>query len=140
MLPNKKRDACRYDPAGAPNDSWRDMKSEIEDITTDARSANREIARTVLEQLGGRRFVAMTGARNILAGNRSLSFRLPAKGGWAKRGINIVTVTLSGLDLYDVEFKRLYRLEVKTVAEESGVYAEDLQKVFTEHTGLRCRI
>lgn len=116
------------------------MKSEIEDITTDARSANREIARTILEQLGGRKFVAMTGAQSFLVGDHSVTFRLPAKGGWAKHGINIVKVTLNGLDLYDLEFKRLFKLEVKKVAEESGVYAEDLQKVFTEHTGLRCRV
>lgn len=116
------------------------MKSKTEDTTAESRGANQEIAKTILEQLGGRKFVVMTGAKKFLVGNRSLLFRLPAKGGWAKRGINIVTVTLNGLDLYDVEFKRLFKLEVKTVAEESGVYAEDLQKVFTEHTGLRCRL
>lgn len=108
--------------------------------TAEDREANREIARTILEQLGGKKFVVMTGASGFQPGNRSLTFRLPAQGGWAKHGINIVSVQLNGFDLYDMQFKRFYRLEVKLVEAATNVYAEDLQAVFTNHTGLRCRI
>ena len=35
------------------------------------------VAKTILRQLGGRSFIFMTGARNLIASADSLSFRIP---------------------------------------------------------------
>lgn len=61
-----------------------------------------EVAETILKQLGGDRFIAMTGARNFLADGNALRFRLPSN--FAKRRINAVRFTLNGTDTYDVVF------------------------------------
>ena len=65
-------------------------------------SDNMVVANTILEQLGGRRFVAMTGARNFTAiddQRGALSFKVPR----AKDGINAIKVTLTAMDDYTVE-------------------------------------
>lgn len=45
-------------------------------MTNDARKA---IAETILSQLGGRRFIAFTGAKEFVAIESGLMFRLPAR-------------------------------------------------------------
>ena len=94
------------------------------------------VAATILAQLGGRRFTAMTGAKNFIAGNDHLLFQLPA--GFARDGINKVKVTLDWTDTYTVEFLRCnFRTRsVVTVSTHSGVYDDGLQRLFAEVTGL----
>ena len=46
-----------------------------------------EVANTILEQLGGRQFQAMTGASQFVGSKNSLSFRLPGAGGFCKAGM-----------------------------------------------------
>ena len=65
------------------------------------------VAKIILQQLGGNKFVAMTGARNLLNVGNGLSFKIPGSGGFAKNGINYIKVTLNGLDTYDMEFGRI---------------------------------
>lgn len=94
------------------------------------------IAQTILAQLGGSRFMAMTGAKNFLDCGQALQFDLPAR--FAKGGINKVRVTLEPSDTYTVSFLK-YRpraLDCQTVAEVSEVYADSLRQVFTRETGL----
>jgi len=98
-----------------------------------------EVAKTILEQLGGRRFMAMTGAKNLLAGNCSLSFQLPSR--FAKDGINAVLIELTPADTYTVTFKKFFNsrtrgLVVNTVSEHTDVYCDTLQPLFTRETGL----
>ena len=59
------------------------------------------IAQTILAQLGGRRFIAMTGARNFICGENYLMFSLPK--GFAKDGINKIRITLDWTDTYIFE-------------------------------------
>jgi hypothetical protein len=87
------------------------------------------VAGTILQQLGGNRFAAMTGARELVAGPNSLRFRI---GRNASR-IGIVKVVLNGRDLYDMSF---YRRSGEVVNEEEDVYAEDLGRIFTANTGM----
>ena len=102
---------------------------------------NAAIAGEILRQLGGRRFVAMTGARAVMRDGSALIFRLPGAGGFCKAGINLVRIELNGQDLYDVKFQKLRRVggvpTVALVSEAGDVYAEDLRQVFEDHTGLR---
>jgi hypothetical protein len=92
-----------------------------------------------LQQLGGRRFIAMTGAHSFLScdDGDTLRFRLPRSTG-AK--VNFIKITLNWRDLYDVEFGRcsksggipVYRM----LSEAKNIYAEDLVPLFTRETGL----
>ncbi len=92
------------------------------------------VASVILEQLGGRRFLAMTGAKHLLAHPSALSFRLPSN--FAKRGINYIRIELNGMDLYDVTCSRVRGME--TIHEEKmlNVDCEQLRTVFTDVTGL----
>jgi hypothetical protein len=88
------------------------------------------IARTILEQLGGGRFVAMTGARAFVSTGKGLRFRLPC------RKANVVEITLTPSDEYDMRFWLLRGDNVKEVKRFEGVYFDQLQDLFTEATGL----
>ena len=92
------------------------------------------VAQTILMQLGGRKFLAMTGASHLVGSTDSLAFELPS--GFATNKANICRVTLNGLDLYDMEFCRLRAGKVTLVSRDSNIYAEDLQRMFTAATGL----
>jgi hypothetical protein len=44
-------------------------------------ATNKEVANIILQQLGGRKFIAMTGAKNFGCDNNMLGFSLPHIGG-----------------------------------------------------------
>jgi hypothetical protein len=97
--------------------------------------SNMQTANTILAQLGGNRFAVMTGAKNFIGGENTLTFRLPAR--FAQKSITGVRVTLDLVaDLYKVEFLAIRGLNVRTVSEFDGVYAEDLRDLFETETGL----
>ena len=107
----------------------------------------KDIAKTILQQLGGNKFIAMTGASKFQAhgggpGERpALAFRIPTR-----KGINAVKVTLTPGDVYTVEFLKVtppgfngegFRPASAVVKKKvEGVYFDQLQTVFTEATGL----
>lgn len=92
------------------------------------------IATTILEQLGGNKFLAMTGAKNLLAHESALSFKLPMK---TRDGSNYVKITLTAMDDYQMEFLSVRGLSVKPKTVREGIFAESLRDVFTSVTGLR---
>lgn len=101
-------------------------------MTTDER---KQIATTILQQLGGGRFLAMTGAKNLIFGEAGeLSFRLPI-GRW-----NHVKIELTPMDVYSVTFSKLGRRSgVPTVTATqtcNDVYCDDLQYIVSKCTGL----
>ena len=96
------------------------------------RERNQAIARAILAQLGGQRFAVMTGARQLLAIDSGLRFRIPA----ASDKINLVKVTLAADDTYTVEFYTVRGTSSRTVAAIDGLYADGLARVFTDRTGL----
>lgn len=89
------------------------------------------IAGTILNQLGGRRFVAMTGAHSIL--NLGNGLQVKFKG--SKRA-NVMRVELLECDLYTVRFYKMKGIDCPMVDEYALVHAESLQTVFTRATGL----
>lgn len=97
-------------------------------------SDGRQIAATIREQLGGRKFEAMTGAKDFMFGPKYLQFRLPAN--FARSGINIVKISLTPADLYDVEYMKYGRLNFKTIAVSKGLMFDQLRSDFTAKTGL----
>ena len=99
-------------------------------MTTDSKI----VAKTILQQLGGSRFTAMTGAKSLMAHADGLSFRLPSR--FARDGINYVKITLTPADTYDVEFGKVWGRQYRVVHVSEGDYAEDLRRIFTTWTGL----
>jgi hypothetical protein len=93
------------------------------------------IANNILAQLGGAKFCAMTGARQLVAGDDSLQFRI---GAGAVNKATHVRITLEPSDLYKVEFFKVRGTRpVQTCGEPlHGVYADQLQATFTSSTGL----
>ncbi len=94
------------------------------------------IAKTIAAQLGGNRFVAMTGA-TLIADHHALIIKLPRSS--PKGRINAITIALEPSDTYRMTFfhqQRAPSVERRVVAEQSDVYAEDLQRLFTDMTGL----
>ena len=91
------------------------------------------VAATILRQLGGGRFTAMTGAKNLLVTDEGLQFKIPR----AAKGINAVRVALATDDTYTVTFVKVAprALSWATVREVAGVYADQLQAIFTAETG-----
>ena len=95
------------------------------------------IAQTILAQLGGRRFIAMTGAGNFIGGDNYLMFSLPT--GFAKDGINKIRITLDWTDTYIFEALKVFpgpELKFDTIQKLDYVYADDLEDIFTNITGL----
>jgi hypothetical protein len=93
------------------------------------------IAKTILEQLGGSKFIAMTGAKSFITDGNGLQFKLPSR--FARGGTNFVRITLEPSDLYKMEFF-LYRKnrDLEMVDVMTGVYCDQLQTIFTGATGL----
>lgn len=92
------------------------------------------VASTILQQLGGKRFVVMTGAKNFVGGENFLSFQIKGKG--KKGSVNKFKVTLTGTDLYNVEAFYVKAPNFKVVDSAEGLYFDQLQETFTEMTGL----
>ena len=110
--------------------------------TTVMPSTDNGVAATILAQLGGQRFKAMTGAKSFAGDDKSLSFRLPGDPGFVKNNIRAVRITLTPADLYKVEFFALRKdadsgLRLPKVIETADdVYVDSLREVFTRATGL----
>lgn len=100
-----------------------------------------EIARTISDQLGGQRFALMTGASKFFALDSGLQFHLPSTRGYVRDGINLVKIILEVDDTYTIEFFRFNQrvINLLLINKVEGVYAENLQEVFTEYTGLYTR-
>jgi hypothetical protein len=88
-------------------------------------------AETILRQFGGRRFAAMTGARNFLALDAGLQFSIPRT-----NGIRKVRVMLQPNDLYTVEFYGIHKATATLKGTHADVYGDHLPALFTEATGL----
>jgi hypothetical protein len=102
-----------------------------------AQTTDTTVAQTILAQLGANRFLAMTGAKDLMSRPRGVQFKLPAR--FARDGINCVTITLLPSDTYHVNFLKLGRaplFNATLVSESTDVYADSLRDVFTSATGL----
>jgi len=103
-----------------------------------------DIARTILDQLGGDGFTAMTGAKNFLAISSGLQFKLPQN--FAKNNITVVRITLLPSDTYHLEFGTIRKKKdphygvkmpvYQAIATHESVYADQLRTLFEEETGL----
>jgi hypothetical protein len=86
------------------------------------------VAKTILAQLGGERFVMMTGATNFVGSADSLTFKV----GRNPERVTHVRVTLTPDDLYDVTFFKAG----KGPRSQDGIHREMLQEVCGVNIGL----
>lgn len=99
---------------------------------------NVQIANEIIRQMGGNKLVAMTGAKNFVAIENGVQFKI----GKNSKSINFVKITLNSMDLYDVEYSRVAKKRgtyeyVNTVkASESGIYNDMLKESFERNTGM----
>jgi hypothetical protein len=97
---------------------------------------SQQVAKTILQQLGGNKFIAMTGAKNFGSSRNSLQFKI----GRNSKSISHVIITLKSSDLYDVEFIRMRGTSRKVVKKLKGVYGDMLPKIFKKYTGMNVRL
>jgi len=115
-------------------------------MRTENTNYSKEVAETILQQLGGRRFIMMTGAHHFSYyvnenGNTVLKFKIEE----SKSLINTVLIEYNPLDLYNMHFlqvsvKQDFTFFSKTVLSHSNVYCDQLEELFTDATGLYTRL
>lgn len=100
------------------------------------------IAQTILQQIGGRRFAAMTGSRDFINMGNGLRMSLARN----KTSANRLDITYDeGLDLYNMRFyrktfsKKTFECKTKDITGYEGVYCDMLEDIFTQVTGLHIR-
>lgn len=99
---------------------------------------SQEVAKEILRQLGGNKFLVMTGAKNLVSSANSLMFSI----GRNKSKANKIRITLTASDDYTVEFMqfRPKTLDVVTHETRHGIYCDNLAQVFTNYTGLETKL
>lgn len=103
-----------------------------------------KVADIILEQLGGNKFLVMTGANHLLSDGNTLRMNLPKNASKANR----LWITLNADDTYTMNFFKFTagKLNKKTfswtedkkinVKKIEGVYCDMLQDIFTSVTGM----
>ena len=86
-----------------------------------------------LKQLGGNRFIMMTGAKHFGVGPNGMSFKI----GRNSKRVNHVTIDYDrGRDLYNMKFDWVTIKGIKNKKTLKGIYADQLQDMFTRYTGM----
>ena len=102
------------------------------------------VAEVILSQLGGNKFVAMTGSKNFISDKNTLRMDLVSN----KSKANKLWITLQADDTYTMKFFKFTKGKLNTKTYEwkeeqsvdirvaNGVYFDMLQDIFTDVTGL----
>ena len=92
----------------------------------------REVAYTILDQMGGNMFRVMTGCKRWSICPGGASFMI----GRNCKMVNCVKVVLCPDDTYTMSFLKIGSKGIKTLATVEDVYCNQLQAFFTKHTGM----
>ena len=89
------------------------------------------VANEIARQLGGtNRLSVMLGAYNFAADEKSLSFRIK------NRSVNYIKITLTPMDLYDLEFGLIRGYKYKVLNKVEGIYNDQLRPIIEKNTGM----
>ncbi len=97
------------------------------------------IAQTILQQIGGQRFIVMTGSKNLTDLGNGLLMSLTKNKTSANR---LEIIYDEDWDLYNMRFyrktfsKKTFKSKTKDIAKYEGVYFDMLEELFTRVTGL----
>ena len=87
----------------------------------------------ILNQLGGNRFIMMTGAKHFGVGKEGLSFKI----GRNSKQVNHIKIDYDrGRDLYNIKFDWVTKRGIKNKKTLKGIYADQLAKAFEKYTGM----
>lgn len=114
----------------------------------------REISATILQQLGGRHFLVMTGSKNLVYGtnDNNQDFLRMSLVKNASKANRLTICYNAGLDVYNMHFERYtpprwypkqYKYsdpKLETIKTYAEIYFDQLQELFTETTGLLTRL
>ncbi len=101
-----------------------------------------QVAKIILQQIGGHRFVAMTGCHDFINLGNGLRMSLSRNKTSANR---LEIIYDEGADLYDLRFYRqsmnhkTFEVKTKDIKTYEGVYCDMLEDIFTDVTGLYTR-
>lgn len=101
-----------------------------------SQTTDKTVAVEILRQLGGRKFVAMTGATQLYAIDNGMSCKIMR----SKDGINYIQIVLNVMDTYDVTFYSIRGIDIKEVKSLSGIYCDGLKDAIESTTGLALSI
>lgn len=96
------------------------------------------VATEILNQLGGKHFMLMTGAQVVKTTENSIEVSV----GRNAAKINRFAVTLRGDDTYNIDFvyqsmnHKTFSITRKTIKHLEMIYADQLQDIFEETTGM----
>lgn len=96
---------------------------------------SKQCAMEIINQLGGPRFAAMTGATMFVHDHEldtpNVSFKFKGS-----RIANHCKIVLDAMDTYTVTFYKITTEKFKVVKEWTGIYNDMLQDIFKQTTGL----
>ena len=90
-------------------------------------------AQIIFQQLGGNRFITMTGSKNFVDHGNALSFKFPKP---RDRKVNYLKITLDSDDTYTLEFGYIRGLNYTPAEPMQGIYGDQLREIFTAQSGL----
>ena len=93
-----------------------------------------QFAIDIMQQLGGSKFIAMTGSTGFVYDNQTTSISMQLRRNLAKA--KWLKITLTVMDVYTMQFFALKNNEPVIVKEFNNVYNDMLQGIFTNVTGL----
>jgi hypothetical protein len=93
-------------------------------------------AKEILQQLGGKQFIAMTGSKEFIDMGDGLKMKLTSN----KIKAQYLYIQLLQNDTYKMTFAKIQKSEWVVISETVGVYADMLQQIFTEKTGLYTKL
>lgn len=102
----------------------------------------------ILEQLGGNKFIVMTGSKNFITSEITETVKDPYLEMTLTRNIakvNRLKISLTADDLYTMHFYKIrlnkeYYPVLSNQIIRKGIYNDQLQAVFTEITGLHTKL
>jgi hypothetical protein len=99
-------------------------------------------AQEILNQLGGNKFIAMTGSKNIFSTDNGMTLSMHLTKNIAKA--KYLQITLTENDTYTMIFSKQvgkkYQEEIVEVKKIENVYADMLNTLFESTTGLRTKL
>jgi len=113
-------------------------KSTIQNKTV----MDNQVAKIILQQIGGSRFLTMTGSRDLINLGNGLRMSLSRNKTSANR---LEIIYDEGADLYNLRFyrqslsRKTFEVKTKDIKTYEGVYFDMLEEIFTDVTGLYTR-
>lgn len=93
---------------------------------------SKQVAEIIIQQMGGfGRLKCMVGADYFVANGNDVSFKFKGS-----KVANYIKIKLNEMDLYDIEFGKIWGYNYKIVKEVNGVYNDQLISIFEDTTKL----